>query len=80
MWVDPGRRRLLETRRDVVQGWIEIADRLAQSGERELSTDVIRFTEAMAPPQTDKQKIATELLEVARTRERPTKVIGRAPA
>ncbi len=80
MWVDPGCRRLLETRRDVVQGWIGIADRLAQSGERELSTDVIRFAEAMAPPQTDKQKIATALLEVARTRERPTKVIGRAPA
>jgi hypothetical protein len=67
---EPGRGRLVETRRDVILGWNAMAQLLDEQGHRELATVVRRFVDRMPPPQTERQRIAGELLaRVARARE-----------
>jgi hypothetical protein len=65
-----GRERLVDTRRNVVQGWSAMAELLDEQGHRELATVVRRFVDRMPPPQTERQWVAGELLgRVERARE-----------
>jgi hypothetical protein len=64
---EPGRERLVDTRRDVVRGWNAMAQLLDEQGHRELATVVRRFLERMPPPQSERQWIAHQL----QTRVRP---------
>lgn len=59
--VEDGKRALLETRRQVVQGWMQIARRLAEEGRRDLAGEVHRFAAEMSPPTTDRERIAVAL-------------------
>jgi type IV secretory pathway VirD2 relaxase len=49
---EPGRERLLATRRDVIRGWNAMAQVLDAQGQRELAVAVRRFVDRMPPPQT----------------------------
>jgi hypothetical protein len=55
---EQGKRTLVETRRQVVQGWAQIAERLIHDGERDLAGDVRQFVLAMSPPHTDREHAA----------------------
>jgi hypothetical protein len=59
--VDPGKRKLIDTRRATEAGWRSVADLLAKDGHRELSEDVRRFPERMPPAVTDAEWLATQL-------------------
>jgi len=73
---EPGQVGLLATRKAVVDGWSAVADLLHQQGYRDLSIAVRQFSNRMPPPYTDKERIAEQLLRVARVKqvERPTPV------
>src|SRR5437016_7448572 len=58
---EPGRERLLATRRDVVRGWNAMAQLLDEQGHRELAMVVRRFVERMPPPQSEREWIGREL-------------------
>ena len=61
---EPGRTRLLETRREVVHAWNEVADDLVLQNQVELAQAVRRFVTRMPPPQTEKEFIRARLLEM----------------
>jgi hypothetical protein len=59
--LEVGSRKMVGTRRQVVQGWTQIARRLVEEGQRELTEDVQRFVSRMPPPMTDRERVAEEL-------------------
>jgi hypothetical protein len=61
---EPGRARLLETRREVVRGWNEVADNLVLQNQVELAQAVRRFVARMPPPQTEKEFIGATFLKM----------------
>ncbi len=67
--VEPGKRKLVETRQMVESGWRTLADNLAKDGHQNLARDVQLFVERMPPPRAEKELIAARLLERTRTRE-----------
>ena len=52
---EPGKRTLVETRRQVENGWHSVANLLAKDGHRDLADDVRRFVDRMPAPQTEKE-------------------------
>jgi hypothetical protein len=58
---DPGQRVLLETRREVLNGWRGLADVLERRGEPQLAGAVRRFAETMPSPLTEKETMARQL-------------------
>ncbi len=64
-----GKRRMLETRKQVDGGWLNIRDALAKEGRADLATEVRRFIEEMPPARTDKELVAAALLETTRRRK-----------
>jgi hypothetical protein len=70
---EPGKNRLLETRRQVVRGWNEVADSLVIQGHVELALAVRRFVHQMPPPSSEKEWLAGRLLERTRSRTRVEK-------
>lgn len=72
--VEPGKSKLVHTRKDVEQGWRGLADLLLRDGRDELAKQVSRFADQIQPPRTEKEWLAAELLEHSRdshVRERP---------
>ena len=59
--IEPGKNRLLETRREVVRGWNTVADNLVIQGDEELALAVRRFVARMPPPRTGKEVLASQL-------------------
>lgn len=59
--LEDGSQKMVGTRRQVVQGWTQIAGRLVEEGQRELAEDVQRFVSHMPPPRTDRERVAEEL-------------------
>ena len=74
MYVEPGKRTLVETRLRVESGWRSLADNLAKDGYQELARDVHLFIERMPPPQTGKELLAARLSERTRVRAREPEV------
>jgi hypothetical protein len=73
---EPGKKRLIETRKAVERGWWEASEILAAQGQRELVKEIQQFVGRMPPPRTDREMIAEELRERhrdARAREGPTR-------
>jgi hypothetical protein len=66
MPVEPGKARVLETRRQVVRGWLHVQETLRTVGREGLSADVGRFLKQMSPPKTEKEALAEALLERSR--------------
>jgi predicted transcriptional regulator len=67
---EPAKARLLETRRQVLRAWNEIADNLVRQGEGDLALAVRKFAEQLPPPRTEKAWIAERLREQSKTRRR----------
>jgi len=64
---EPGKSRLVATRKEVERGWRAVSDILLNDGQAELAAQVRRFVEEMPPPRTDKEVLAHAL--AARVRE-----------
>lgn len=73
--VDAGKRQLIETRRDVMQGWAQVASALDHGGQGRLASEVRGFVADMAPPRTDSEWIAAGLMEKLRSRSRERTVL-----
>ena len=70
---DPGKRVLLETREAVLDGWRGLADILERDGNPQLASTVRRFAQSMAPPLTEKERMARQiglLIEGQKARDR----------
>jgi hypothetical protein len=69
--IEPGKARLLETRKEVQRGWFAMSATLMAEGRKELASEVWRFAAEMPPPITDRELIAEGLrrqIRDARTR------------
>jgi len=71
--VESGKRKLLETRLEVVRGWEAAATRLDDHGQRDLCVAVRQFIQQMPPPHTEKENLTQELLRAATKRHTPTR-------
>jgi hypothetical protein len=72
--VEPGKRTLVETRRQVANGWRTLADILATDGQWDLARDALRFVDKMPLPLTERELVSHDLPERVRAtlaRERP---------
>ncbi|MEX0733359.1 MAG: hypothetical protein WD051_01870 [Steroidobacteraceae bacterium] len=61
--VEPGKRRLLDTRRDVIRHWFGIQEALRAEGREGLANEVERFVAGMPPSRTEREWIALALTE-----------------
>ena len=61
LWVEMGKAKRLETRRQVERGWRAVSDILVSQGRHGLATQVRRFSAQMPPPLTDRESIAEAL-------------------
>ncbi len=67
--VEPGKDKIVQTRKDVEAGWRAVADILVTEGHSELAMDVWRFVDRMRPPKTEKELMAEAVLVA--TKDRP---------
>lgn len=58
---DPGRQRLIETRREVERGWRAASDVLVAKGHPELAGELRRFVDQMSAPCTEREHLAHAL-------------------
>ena len=71
---EPGKAKLMETRREVERGWRAASETLRAQGQPELAARLRRFVDQIPPSRTDREQIASELLERTRQpreRDRP---------
>jgi hypothetical protein len=61
--VEPGKGKLIDTRKEVRRAWQALSDILIRAGQSELATRVKRFADQMPPPMTDREWLAAELVE-----------------
>jgi hypothetical protein len=66
----PGRAKLLETRRTVIDGWNAAVDALVEARQGELAQKVWGLIGGMKPALTTDEQPAAKLAERTRTRER----------
>jgi Relaxase/Mobilisation nuclease domain len=64
--VESGNAKLIRTRQQVRRGWQAVSDELTRQGHGEIAAQVRRYMEQMPRPLTEKEYIATTLLEHAR--------------
>lgn len=72
--LDRSRKRLVETRKAVVDSWMWTADALDQQGEVSLAGDVRYFAKHLPPVLTDRERIAAGILREVDRRREPEKV------
>jgi hypothetical protein len=66
--IEPGKERLLRTRKEVRRNWLALSDTLFRDGHSELATQVRQYVEELPKPGTEKEFIAARLL-APRTRQ-----------
>ena len=64
---DPAHSKLLETRKAVVAGWMEIAATLDAQGEIVLAGDVRYFAKHLPPVLTDRERLAADFIQHLKT-------------
>jgi MobA/VirD2-like, nuclease domain len=64
--LEPGKAKLIRTRQEVRLGWQAVSDELTRQGHPDIAAQVRRHVEQMPRPLTEKEYIATKLLERAR--------------
>jgi hypothetical protein len=72
---DPGRARLLATRKAVEEGWLAASELLKVQGYPDLAVEVRRFVAQLAPVKTERELISEDL----RKRIRSARVRDDAP-
>lgn len=65
----PGKKRLAETREQVVRGWHAVATVLSERGYRQLATEVRQFVDGLPLARTETERIAASLLADARKKQ-----------
>jgi type IV secretory pathway VirD2 relaxase len=70
---EPGRAKLVETRKAVVEGWLAVAKTLDRQGETRLAADVRKFVQEMPPVMTDKEQLAYQFVQSFKERITPQK-------
>ncbi len=63
---DSGKKKLIETRRVIEQGWLAVHELLRSNHQGEFAEHVRRFVDQMPPVQTEKEQIASALGAQAR--------------
>jgi len=66
--VKPGRRKLSETRKQVVSGFHALENRLMREGHRELALETRKFVEEMHVPMTEREWVAQRLINKLKAR------------
>jgi hypothetical protein len=69
-----GAAKLQRTRVNLVRGWHAVRDLLIAEGRHQLADQVSKFVDQMPPPRTEKQQLAADLIDRARsprTKEKP---------
>jgi hypothetical protein len=61
--VEPGKSRMLETRRNVAQRWSRVQEALRAEGREGLASEVERFMAVMPPPRAEREWMAQALTE-----------------
>ena len=61
--IEPGKARLIETRRDINRGWHGVIEQLHAQGEERLAQCAARFIERMPPPRTERETLAKQLYQ-----------------
>jgi hypothetical protein len=64
--VESGKAKLVRTRQAVRRAWLTLSETLIQQGHPEVAAQAKRYVEQMSKPLTEKEYIATKLLELAR--------------
>lgn len=64
---DPARSKVTETRRNVRASWVRVAEALEAQGEIELGGDVRHFAKTLPRGLTDREQLASQLIEHMRT-------------
>lgn len=64
--VESGKAKILETRKEVENGWRGVSEILAAQGHIELAAQVNRFVSGMPKPRTDKEQLAADIVQKAR--------------
>jgi hypothetical protein len=59
--IEPGKERLLETRRDVDLGWRQVIEQLDRQGQHQLADSAVRFVERLKPPRTENELLIQAL-------------------
>lgn len=73
--IDAGKRQLVETRKQVVQGWAQVAAVLEHGGQGGLASEVRQSVAGMTPPRTDREWVAEALVEKVKSRSRGRTVL-----
>jgi hypothetical protein len=63
--IESGKATLLKTRREIDRGWRTVGEILDRQGEFELADGARRFSSNMGAPLTDREQMATEVIEHA---------------
>lgn len=63
---EPGKEKLVDTRREVERGWRAVSELLRHQGSPELSGQVRSFASRMKPPSTEREQLALALMEYRR--------------
>lgn len=71
---EPGNRTLLETRDAIQRGWQSVTDKLSQQGDGKLAAEVVQFVGGLAPPLTDRERLARSLMAIARASPKQIRV------
>lgn len=58
---EAGKKKLTETRKEVMRGWLTIASHLAASGQHDVASDVRRFVNETPPLRTEREWAAHQL-------------------
>jgi hypothetical protein len=66
--VEPGKAKIIQTRKDVEAGWRAVADILVTDGQSELAIEIWRFIDRMRPPKTEKELMAEAVLTASKER------------
>jgi hypothetical protein len=74
--LEGGKRRLVETRRVVEQGWRSVANLLAADGHPEIAGDIRRFVERLPSVRTEREWLRERLTERVRQPSRAPASIG----
>ena len=60
---DPGKARLLSTRKEVERGWRAMSEILDRQGQPALAGQVRQFTDRLPPPTTEKEQLVAQMLD-----------------
>jgi hypothetical protein len=67
---EPGKHKLLETRKQVENGWRSVANLLIKDGRLDLAAEIHRFVNKFQPVRTERELVADKLQQIVRQRRR----------